>query len=222
MRVSERLEGIVKGKPTEMMVAHDNFNHHHQQQRRRRPWASKGPAHKMPTLSCLIDLVARLSLAAAMITVSSPFTFASAANSDANRLYEDLMMSYNRFVRPVQNDSDTLVVKLGLKLSQLIDVVSRRRRNMIHLVATYIFNDDNKNSSSCCVCLAQNLRYQMMTTIVWMEQEWTDYKLKWDPDDYGGIAKVSNNKSCSCISTDHAHAASIGLGCCRACAAGAA
>lgn len=36
----------------------------------------------------------------------------------------------------------------------------------------------------------QNLRYQMMTTIVWMEQEWTDYKLKWDPDDYGGITKV--------------------------------
>ena len=51
---------------------------------------------------------------------------ASAANSDANRLYEDLMMSYNRFVRPVQNDSDTLMVKLGLKLSQLIDVVSAR------------------------------------------------------------------------------------------------
>lgn len=45
-------------------------------------------------------------------------------NSNANRLYEDLMMSYNRFVRPVQNDSDTLTVKLGLKLSQLIDVVS--------------------------------------------------------------------------------------------------
>lgn len=39
---------------------------------------------------------------------------------------------------------------------------------------------------------AQNLRYQMMTTIVWMEQEWTDYKLKWDPDDYGGITKVSS------------------------------
>lgn len=30
----------------------------------------------------------------------------------------------------------------------------------------------------------------MMTTIVWMEQEWTDYKLKWDPDDYGGLTKV--------------------------------
>lgn len=45
-------------------------------------------------------------------------------NNDANRLYEDLMMSYNRFVRPVQNESDTLLVKLGLKLSQLVDVVS--------------------------------------------------------------------------------------------------
>lgn len=33
----------------------------------------------------------------------------------------------------------------------------------------------------------------MMTTIVWMEQEWTDYKLKWDPDDYGGITKVRDS-----------------------------
>lgn len=30
-----------------------------------------------------------------------------------------------------------------------------------------------------------------MTTMVWVEQEWTDYKLKWDPDEYGGITKVS-------------------------------
>lgn len=42
--------------------------------------------------------------------------------------------------------------------------------------------------------LDKNLRYQMMTTIVWMEQEWTDYKLKWDPDDYGGITKVSGSR----------------------------
>ena len=49
------------------------------------------------------------------------------ANNDAKRLYEDLMMSYNRFVRPVGNDSDTLILKMGLKLSQLIDVVSKIR-----------------------------------------------------------------------------------------------
>lgn len=51
------------------------------------------------------------------------FLFAE-ANSDANRLYEDLMMTYNRIVRPVQNNSDRVLVKLSLKLSQLIDVVS--------------------------------------------------------------------------------------------------
>ena len=66
-----------------------------------------------------------LGLAAALLALPGLGGHALAApNQDTNRLYEDLMMSYNRFVRPVQNDTDTLVVKLGLKLSQLIDVVS--------------------------------------------------------------------------------------------------
>lgn len=46
------------------------------------------------------------------------------ANPDAKRLYDDLLSSYNRLIRPVGNNSDRLTVKLGLKLSQLIDVVS--------------------------------------------------------------------------------------------------
>src|SRR5688572_17575891 len=44
-------------------------------------------------------------------------------NPDAKRLYDDLMSSYNRLIRPVGNNSDRLTVKMGLKLSQLIDVV---------------------------------------------------------------------------------------------------
>ncbi|XP_015907667.1 acetylcholine receptor subunit alpha-like 1 [Parasteatoda tepidariorum] len=76
------------------------------------------------------------------------------SNPDAKRLYDDLMSSYNRLIRPVVNNSDTLTVKLGLKLSQLIDV---------------------------------NLRNQIMTTNVWVNQEWFDHKLKWDPDEYGGV-----------------------------------
>lgn len=48
------------------------------------------------------------------------------AEMDANRLYEDLMMTYNRIVRPVKNESDRVVVKVGLKMSQLMEVVSRR------------------------------------------------------------------------------------------------
>ncbi|XP_066251349.1 acetylcholine receptor subunit alpha-like 1 [Euwallacea similis] len=76
------------------------------------------------------------------------------ANPDAKRLYDDLLSNYNRLIRPVGNNSDRLTVKMGLKLSQLIDV---------------------------------NLKSQIMTTNVWVEQEWNDYKLKWNPDDYGGV-----------------------------------
>ena len=47
-------------------------------------------------------------------------------SSDARRLYDDLLKKsgYNKLIRPVQNNSDRLTVKVGLKLSQLIDVVS--------------------------------------------------------------------------------------------------
>ncbi|XP_064630488.1 acetylcholine receptor subunit alpha-like 1 isoform X2 [Lineus longissimus] len=80
----------------------------------------------------------------------------SRANQDAKKLYDDLLKSsgYNKLVRPVGNNSDTLTVYLGLKLSQLIDV-------------------DEKNL--------------MMTTNVWLLQRWRDYKLKWDPEKYGGV-----------------------------------
>lgn len=54
----------------------------------------------------------------------SPLILLASANSDANRLYEDLMMTYNKIVRPVQNESERVVVTISLKLSQLIDVVS--------------------------------------------------------------------------------------------------
>jgi len=75
-------------------------------------------------------------------------------NPHAKRLYDDLLNNYNRLIRPVLNDTDTLTVKLGLKLSQLIDV---------------------------------DLKNQVMTTNVWVEQKWLDYKLKWNPDEYGGV-----------------------------------
>ncbi|XP_023240043.1 acetylcholine receptor subunit alpha-like 1 [Centruroides sculpturatus] len=35
-----------------------------------------------------------------------------------------------------------------------------------------------------------NLKNQIMTTNVWVEQEWNDYKLRWDPDEYGGVSKL--------------------------------
>ena len=47
-------------------------------------------------------------------------------NPDAKRLYDDLLSDYNKLVRPVVNTSEAVTVRLKLKLSQLIDVVSQR------------------------------------------------------------------------------------------------
>ncbi|XP_055389268.1 acetylcholine receptor subunit beta-like 2 [Condylostylus longicornis] len=76
------------------------------------------------------------------------------ANPYSKRLYDDLLSNYNRLIRPVVNNSETLTVYLGLKLSQLIEV---------------------------------NLKNQVMTTNLWVKQKWFDYKLRWDPEEYGGV-----------------------------------
>lgn len=65
-----------------------------------------------------------LAMATAISCLVAPFPGAS-ANSEAKRLYDDLLSNYNRLIRPVGNNSDRLTVKMGLRLSQLIDVVSR-------------------------------------------------------------------------------------------------
>ncbi|MEQ2228533.1 hypothetical protein ILYODFUR_009911, partial [Ilyodon furcidens] len=72
-------------------------------------------------------------------------------------LLRNLFKGYQKWVRPVGHANDTITVRFGLKISQLVDV-------------------DEKN--------------QLMTTNVWLWQEWTDVKLKWNPEDYGGITSI--------------------------------
>lgn len=55
-------------------------------------------------------------------------------NPDAKRLYDDLLSNYNKLVRPVVNVSDALTVKIKLKLSQLIDVVSINKTHTTFLL----------------------------------------------------------------------------------------
>ncbi|KAK7115593.1 acetylcholine receptor subunit alpha-like isoform X2 [Littorina saxatilis] len=90
------------------------------------------------------------------LMVSSLLWTMCGANDNAKRLYDDLLRNsgYNKLIRPVGNSSDTLIVKLGIRLSQLIDI-------------------DEKN--------------QIMTTNVWLRQEWRDLNLQWDPEEYSGI-----------------------------------
>lgn len=52
------------------------------------------------------------------------FVYYVDGNPDAKRLYDDLLSNYNRLIRPVDKNNNTVLVKLGLRLSQLIDLVS--------------------------------------------------------------------------------------------------
>lgn len=68
----------------------------------------------------------RLRLSALIVALLSWRTPGCAANADTKRLYHDLINGYSSLIRPVGNNSDRLTVKMGLRLSQLIDVVSGR------------------------------------------------------------------------------------------------
>ncbi|XP_063539685.1 acetylcholine receptor subunit alpha-like 2 [Cydia strobilella] len=57
-----------------------------------------------------------------IVFVVFSFVFVVWANPDAKRLYDDLLSNYNRLIRPVDKNNNTVLVKLGLRLSQLIDL----------------------------------------------------------------------------------------------------
>lgn len=65
------------------------------------------------------------------------FTFipVSEASCFEKELLRDLFKDYDKDMRPVLNDNDTVTVKIGLSLHQIMDVVS---------------NIDSINSSMCC------------------------------------------------------------------------
>ena len=52
-------------------------------------------------------------------------------NPDAKRLYDDLLSNYNRLIRPVANNTDKITVKMGLKLSQLVDLVGGSKPSLL-------------------------------------------------------------------------------------------
>ncbi|KAH7985080.1 hypothetical protein HPB49_026616 [Dermacentor silvarum] len=133
----------------------------------------------------------RLRLSALIVALLSWRTPCCAANADTKRLYHDLINGYSSLIRPVGNNSDRLTVKMGLRLSQLIDVCSRLSGKWRECVV--------KNLREMCLASFQNLKNQIMTTNVWVAvqhfvvlspQEWNDYKLRWDPEEYGGVTKV--------------------------------
>ncbi|KAI6243527.1 Acetylcholine receptor subunit alpha-type unc-63 [Aphelenchoides fujianensis] len=65
------------------------------------------------TLHCVLLTAVFFALLPATVAQNS---------KDSSRLYETLLSDYNKLVRPVHNNTETLVVKFKLKLSQLLDV----------------------------------------------------------------------------------------------------
>lgn len=68
------------------------------------------------------------SLMGFLVILSGTCVEKASANPDAKRLYDDLLSNYNRLIRPVRNHSTNILVKLGLRLSQLIELVSPRQK----------------------------------------------------------------------------------------------
>lgn len=89
--------------------------------------ARKSTTFRRPAGFLHVMLLPPLLLVLLLSDVGGPVS----ADQDAKRLYEDLLTDYNRLIRPVGNNSDRLTVKLGLKLSQLIDVVRYFKINVI-------------------------------------------------------------------------------------------
>lgn len=79
------------------------------------------------------------------------------ANDDAKRLYHDLI---------VQNKYNKLIRPVGNNTDKPLTVEMGIRLSQI-------IDVDELN--------------QVMTTNVWLRQEWTDISLQWDPKEYGGI-----------------------------------
>ncbi len=82
---------------------------------------------------------------------------ASLQSPQEEKLIDDIFQSYNRLARPVAKYQDSLEVKFGLALQQIIEV-------------------DEKN--------------EMLHTNMWLNYEWTDYKLSWNEAEYGGVKSI--------------------------------
>lgn len=70
---------------------------------------------------CIVHTIF-ISISSSIDLITAAGVKSPEANPDAKRLYDDLLSNYNRLIRPVVNNSETLTVWLGLKLSQLIEV----------------------------------------------------------------------------------------------------
>jgi hypothetical protein len=60
-------------------------------------------------------------------------------NEDAKRLLDDLLENYNIMVRPTEKPSDAVKMYLGIKLSQIADIVRFGFMSFVFVINANIF-----------------------------------------------------------------------------------
>lgn len=60
------------------------------------------------------------------------------AGTNEKKIFDKLLDDYDPLVRPVLNDSDPVVVKLGLDLQQIIDIVSSLKNIFFFPICTSV------------------------------------------------------------------------------------
>lgn len=75
--------------------------------------------------------------------------------SDEQRLFHTLMMGYEKAVRPTRKAADAVVVKLGITLTQIMDIVSEQKKPIV---------------TSLHISFIKDERNQIMTTNIWLDQ----------------------------------------------------
>ncbi|KRZ62670.1 Acetylcholine receptor subunit alpha-type unc-63, partial [Trichinella nativa] len=63
----------------------------------------------------------------------------------ARRLFQDILTGYNKLLRPVQNTSDAVTVKVKLRLSQLLDVHEKNQIITTNIWIKQVWTDSNIN-----------------------------------------------------------------------------
>ncbi|OBS70384.1 hypothetical protein A6R68_01108, partial [Neotoma lepida] len=93
--------------------------------------------------------------------LGAPLAPGARGSEAEGRLREKLFSGYDSSVRPAREVGDRVGVSIGLTLAQLISLVREGE--------------------------LRNEKDEEMSTKVYLDLEWTDYRLSWDPAEYDGI-----------------------------------
>jgi len=74
------------------------------------------------SLSYQVVITFLFNIMFAFLFLWNPGLVGVSANPDAKRLYDDLLSNYNRLIRPVINHTEKVTVKLGVSLSQIVEL----------------------------------------------------------------------------------------------------